>query len=113
MTTTKLHITHSDWIVDRGYIRHDNRGMATDSPNKVLFQKRFNTTEGELYINVNAWVYPNLPGGIRYEVEAQLNGSITMNVAIFTLFDNDLVLRLPGIENYVLRLQQSFSQELL
>lgn len=104
MTTTRyIHIPHSDWLLDRGYRRFDNRGMLFDSPDKVLFQKRFDTVSGELFIEVNVYDYSNLPGGIRYEVAVQLNGSITMNVTIFTLFNNNLVERLPGIELIVLK----------
>lgn len=107
----QIHITHSDWLREMGYVRFMG---ALETPYQVLFQKKIeiNHLDG-LVINVNAFNHPNMPGGIRYEVEAQLSNTITMNVTIFTLFDGDLIERLPGIEDYVLRLQQAFSQEVL
>ena len=111
MTTRTIYVPHSDWLIDRGYRRFDNRGMLFDSPDKVLFQKRFDTVSGELFIEVNVYDYPNLTGGIRYEVSAQLECTITMNVTIFTLFNNNLVERLPGIEYYIMRLHEDFSKE--
>lgn len=113
MTTTRyIHVPHSNWLCDQGYRRFDNRGMLFDSTDKVMFQKRF-MTGSELYIAVNAYDYPDLPGGIRYEVSAQMNGTITMNITIFTLFDHDLIERLPSIEHYIVRLCDDFSKEVL
>lgn len=95
--------THHDWLLQRGYQFHTSKfPLITGS--EVYYQKAFNG----LYINVQ--VYDFFNQGYRYEIAAQLNGTLTMNVQVFTLFDTTLIDKLPNVEAYIQRLNLQFTQ---
>lgn len=99
--------THHDWLLQRGYQFHTSKfPLITGS--EVYYQKAFNG----LYINVQVYDFTELMNTehFRYEIAAQLNGTLTMNVLVFTLFDGNLIDKLASIETYIQQLNLQFEQ---
>ena len=107
--------THDEYLKLHGYtMQRQEVQIKLFAGVTTYYQKRVDIDEYDmLIVEVTAHDYPRLPGGIRYEVSAQLNSTITMNVTLFTLFDKDLVQRLAGIERYIVRLAKAFVLEKL
>lgn len=101
---------HYNYLVQRGYIVCNQESLPKITP-KQVFQKRFTD---DLYINIIAYNPACTPDGVvRYEIEFQFHKDIAMSVIIFTLFEHDIVERLPRIEQYIIRLYNAFLQEQL
>ena len=96
-------IQHADWLKSQGYQRHECNKLMPFSGD-CFYQKTIGNDVG-----INVIVYTpkgkhQLPGGTRYEITSQLQGTITMDISLFTLFEGNLQERLAGIEAYVIEL---------
>lgn len=107
VTQRAFKCTHHNWLIERGYTFHVSK-YPSITHCEVYYQKLFN----DLHINVQVYDFTELMNieHFRYEIAAQLNGKLTMNVLVFTLFDGNLTDKLASVETYIQQLNLQFAQ---
>lgn len=99
--------THHNWLIERGYTFHVSK-YPSITHCEVFYQKAFD----DLHVNVQVHDFAHYSDSrhFRYEIAAQLNGTLTMNVLVFTLFDGNLIDKLASVETYIQQLNLQFAQ---